>query len=96
MWSSYYRVILLCVLLTLQLLLPSTVDHDPSYAHTTTHTQVKSIVPATHSSDRDCVAWLESNEAAVEELVQDARREFTASAVNKLLKVSCNFNLYFT
>jgi hypothetical protein len=42
------------------------------------------------------VAWLESNEAAVEELVQGARREFTATAVNKLLKVSCSFNSQFT
>jgi hypothetical protein len=42
------------------------------------------------------VAWLESNEAAVEELVQGARREFTATAVSKLLKVSCSFNSQFT
>lgn len=56
---------------------------------------MKSIVPATHSSDRDCVAWLESNGAAVEELVQGARREFTATAVNKLLKARSNRHTSF-
>jgi hypothetical protein len=84
--------------LSLRYLVPATVANDSSSPYTTQHNspQVKSIVPATHSSDRDCVAWLESNEAAVEELVQGARREFTATAVNKLLKVSCSFNSQFT
>lgn len=53
--------------------------------------QVKDFVPSTHTSDRDCVAWLESNGAAVEDLVHSTRKEFTAAAVTKLLKVRRNY-----
>ena len=56
---------------------------------------MKEFVPSTHTSDRDCVAWLESNSAAVEDLVHSTRKEFTAAAVTKLLKVSQNNIVYY-
>ena len=52
--------------------------------------QVKAFVPASHSGDRECVAWLDTNGPAVEQLVHTARKEFTASAVSSLLKVTYN------
>jgi hypothetical protein len=48
--------------------------------------RVTAFVPSSESSDRACVAWLESNSAAVEELVRETRTEFAAAAVQKLLQ----------
>jgi len=48
--------------------------------------RVTAFVPASESSDRDCVAWMEGNSEGIEQLVQQTRREFAASAVQNLLK----------